>query len=146
MVNERQKMILAELRLQYKEGLKCWDSLDHKLIATLFVGFLGVLFIGLQPETIPWHRVFLSPCVYVVVLSLIGLQPQTTRSPVRLEWEAIWSEFLLAGDDDAYRQLVSNYLDAFSKNKHRSLLKAWSLRLAMLSLVFQLFGTLSFVI
>ena len=50
-MNEREKMILAELQAQHEEALKSWDSLDNKLIGVFTAaGFILALFIALKPE------------------------------------------------------------------------------------------------
>lgn len=130
-MNEKENMILAELRVQYKEGLVCWDSLDHKLIATLLVGFLGAMLIVVRLDIVPWQPFVFVPSVGVVILSLIGLLPQTCQSPIRLDWDALWEDYLSVSDEDAYKQLVSNYLAAFVLNKRRGLRKVWALKSVM---------------
>lgn len=141
-VNEKEKMILAELQMQYEEGLKSWDGLDNKLIAIFTAaGFILTMLVALKPDCIIWHPIRFWPYVGMVILILIGLVPRTFQSPIRLEWKAI-EEYLFENDENAYRQLASNYLYAVSVNKRKASCKVWLLIISMILLTIQLGITL----
>ena len=138
-MNEKEKMILVELRTQHEEALRAWDSLDNKLIAIFAAGgFILALFIAFKPETVLWYPVPFAAYMVMVLLILLGLVPRTTRSPIRLDWETIWEEYLSENAENPYQQLVSNHLYALSANNRRGNLKVWLLIVSMLLLAIQI--------
>ncbi|HUV67141.1 MAG TPA: hypothetical protein VMW24_24850 [Sedimentisphaerales bacterium] len=142
-MNEREKMILVELQTQHEEALRAWDSLDNKLVSIFIAaGFIFALFVALKPATGLWGWVQFAAYLIMLALTLVGLWPRTTRSPIRLDWETIWKEYLSESDENAYKQLVSDYLYALSANNRLGHFKSRVLMVSMILLTIQVSAVL----
>jgi hypothetical protein len=138
-LNVQQQIVLDELRAQYEITNRATENLDGKLAGLFSVAsVLLTLFTGLQDTAVRAFPYVFAPYPALVVLLLVALWPRRMSSPIKLGWKAVCKGYLYAEEQEAYRQLISDYVYAIEDNLARNRLKARLLVTAFLMVVLQI--------
>jgi hypothetical protein len=143
-LSAQQQVVLDELRAQYQITNRATENLDGKLAGLFSVAsLLLTLFTGLQDTAVRALPYVFVPYPVLVILLLVALWPRRMSSPIKLEWKAVCTAYLGADEQEAYRQLISDYVYAIDDNLAHNCLKA---RLLIASFLLVVLQTVIFVI